>query len=347
MSGPPPAVAAVRSAVRPGLRGSPQPVLVAVSGGADSLALAAAVAFEAPRAGVPAGAVTVDHGLQPGSADRAARTADLLRGLGLAPVLVLPVTVGADGGPEGAARTARYAALAGAAAGHGARIALGHTLDDQAETVLLGLGRGSGPRSVAGMVAERPPFWRPLLGVRRSTTREACTALGLPVWDDPWNTDPVHRRARLRAEVLPLLEDVLGGGVAPALARTAALLREDLDTLDALADTERARLEGDGGLPARELAALPPALRRRVLRGGLRDAGVPDLQAAHLAAVDALLTGWRGQGPVTLPGGAEALRASGRLELRPAGCRGGRARPAAASATRAPRPVPDPEEQHP
>jgi tRNA(Ile)-lysidine synthase len=348
VSGPPPAVAAVRGAVRPGLRGSPQPVLVAVSGGADSLALAAAVAFEAPRAGVPAGAVTVDHGLQPGSAARARRTADLLGDLGLDPVLVLPVDVGAAGGPEGAARTARSAALAGAAAEHGARVALGHTLDDQAETVLLGLGRGSGPRSVAGMVAERPPFWRPLLGVRRSVTREACAALGLPVWDDPWNTDPAYRRARLRAEVLPLLDDVLGGGVAPALARTAALLREDLDALDALADTERARLqEDDGGLPARTLAALPAALRRRVLRGWLRDAGVPDLQAAHLGAVDALLTGWRGQGPVALPGGAEALRASGRLELRPADCRGGRARRAAASPTRVASPVPDPEEQHP
>ncbi|WP_448642260.1 tRNA lysidine(34) synthetase TilS [Geodermatophilus sp. URMC 63] len=347
MSGPPPPVAAVRGAVRPGLRGSAQPVLVAVSGGADSLALAAAVASEAPRAGVPAGAVTVDHGLQDGSAERAGRTAHLLRDLGLDPVLVLPVDVGPAGGPEGAARAARHAALTAAAAGHGARVALGHTLDDQAETVLLGLGRGSGPRSVAGMVAERPPFWRPLLGVRRSTTRAACTALGLPVWDDPWNTDPAHRRSRLRAEVLPLLEDVLGGGVAGALARTADLLREDLDLLDALGDAERARLADGGGLPAPEVAALPAALRRRVLRGWLRDAGVPDLQAAHLGAVDALLTGWRGQGPVTLPGGAEALRASGRLVLRPAGSRGGRARPATAGPTRAPSPVPEPEEQHP
>ncbi|SFP18415.1 tRNA(Ile)-lysidine synthase [Geodermatophilus dictyosporus] len=342
MSGPPPAVAAVRGAVRPGLRASAQPVLVAVSGGADSLALAAAVAFEAPRADVPAGAVTVDHGLQAGSAARAAATADLVRGLGLDPVLVLPADVGTGGGPEGAARTARYAALDGAAAARGARVALGHTLDDQAETVLLGLGRGSGPRSLAGMVAHRPPYWRPLLAVRRSTTREACAALGLPVWDDPWNTDPAHRRSRLRAEALPLLEDVLGGGVAGALARTAGLLREDLDALDALADAERARLLDDGGLPAAELAALPAALRRRVLRGWLRAAGVPDLALVHLTAVDALLTGWRGQGPVTLPGGAEALRTSGRLVLRPAGCRGATARPAAD-----PRPVPQPEEQHP
>ena len=323
MAGPPRAVAVLRHAVRPGLRQSPRPVLVACSGGADSVALAAALAFEARDAGVPVGGVTVDHGLQPGSAGRATRTADLLRGLGLAPVLVERVDVGADGGPEGAARTARYAALAAAADAHGARVALGHTLDDQAETVLLGLGRGSGPRSVAGMVEERVqdgvPWWRPLLGVRRATTRQACADQGLPVWDDPWNQDPAYTRVRLRTEVLPLLEDVLGGGVAPALARTAAQLREDLDALDALARAELLRLGGDGGLPADDLAALPAALRRRVLRSWLLAGSVPDLQAVHLGAVDALLTRWRGQGRVDLPGGAGVVRTSGRLVLLPPG----------------------------
>jgi tRNA(Ile)-lysidine synthase len=323
MPGPDPSVAQLRNAVRPGLRPELGPVLVACSGGADSVALAAAIAFEAPRAGVAAGAVTVDHGLQPGSADRAARTAALLQTLGLDPVLTVRVDVGPDGGPEAAARAARYAALTGVAAEHGARIALGHTLDDQAETVLLGLGRGSGPRSIAGMVAERDRFWRPLLAVRRSTTRAACAAQRLPVWDDPWNTDPSYTRARLRAEVLPLLEDVLGGGVAPALARTAGLLREDLDALDELGAAELRRLADDaGGLPAQETARLPAALRRRVLRGWLRAAGVPDLQAVHLAAVDALLSRWHGQGPVDLPGGAGVARASGRLVLLPRGDRG-------------------------
>ncbi|HEX2074060.1 MAG TPA: tRNA lysidine(34) synthetase TilS [Geodermatophilus sp.] len=326
MAGPSPAVAQVRSAVRPGLTASAVPVLVAVSGGADSLALAAAVAFEAPRAGVPAGAVTVDHGLQPGSAERAGATAALAAGLGLEPVHVLAVRVGTDGGPEAAARAARYAALADLAARSGARVALGHTLDDQAETVLLGLGRGSGPRSVAGMVEHRVSegvaWWRPLLGVRRATTRAACADQGLPVWEDPWNSDPAYTRVRLRTEVLPLLEEVLGGGVAPALARTAGMLREDLDALDALAAAELSRLAGADGLPARELAALPAAIRRRVLRSWLRGAGVPDLQAVHLAAVDALLVRWRGQGRVDLPGGAGVLRVSGRLVLRPAGVRG-------------------------
>jgi len=316
MAGPHPAVAALRAAVRPGLTTTGGPVLVACSGGADSVALAAALAFEAPRAGRQVGAVTVDHGLQPGSAEVAARTAALLRSLRLAPVLVVPVVVGADGGPEGAAREARVAALRAAAAAHGGTVALGHTLDDQAETVLLGLARGSGPRSVAGMVEHRAPFWRPLLGVRRETTRAACAAQELPVWDDPWNTDPAYTRVRLRTEALPLLEDVLGGGVAPALARTAALLREDLDALDTLAAAElHALLGADGGLPAGALAELPAALRRRVLRGWLLRAGVPDLQAVHLAAVDALLTRWRGQGRADLPAGTGVVRASGRLTV--------------------------------
>ena len=328
MPGPHPAVAEVRGAVRPALAAAAagRPVLVACSGGADSLALAAAVAFEAPRAGVPAGAVTVDHGLQDGSAGRAEQTADLLRNLGLTPVSVLRVDVGRSGGPEGAARSARYEALA--AAGHDATVALGHTLDDQAETVLLGLGRGSGPRSVAGMVEHRSDggvtWWRPLLGVRRATTRAACAALELPVWDDPWNTDPAYTRVRLRTEVLPLLDEVLGGGVAPALARTADLLREDLDALDDLARAELARRSADGGLPARQVAGLPAAVRRRVLRGWLRAAAVPDLQAVHLAAVDALLIRWRGQGRVDLPGGAGVVRASGTLVLLPPGDRAGR-----------------------
>ncbi|MCU1619225.1 MAG: tilS [Modestobacter sp.] len=316
MAGPHPAVAALRAAVRPGLSATTGPVLVACSGGADSVALAAALAFEAPRAGRSVGAVTVDHGLQPGSAEQARRTAELLRSLRLAPVLVVPVTVGTAGGPEGAARDARAAALRRVAADSGGTIALGHTLDDQAETVLLGLARGSGPRSVAGMVEHRPPFWRPLLGLRRETTRAACAVQELPVWDDPWNSDPAYTRVRLRTEVLPLLEEVLGGGAAPALARTAALLREDLDALDSLAAAELDALVGaDGGLPAGPLAELPPALRRRVLRSWLLRAGVPDLQAVHLAAVDALLTRWRGQGRADLPGGTGVVRASGRLTV--------------------------------
>ena len=324
MTGPDPAVAQVRVAVRRALCGLAPPagpvpagqVLAACSGGADSVALAAALAFEAPRAGFVAGAVTVDHGLQPGSAERADGVAILLRRLGLYPVLVRRVRVTGPGGPEAAARNARYAALEQAAAEVGAAwVLLGHTLDDQAETVLLGLGRGSGPRSIAGMRPVAAPYLRPLLGVRRAATAAACAAEGLPVWDDPHNADPRFRRARLRHEVLPLLEQVLGGGVAEALARTADLLRADLAALDAVeAGLARDRLPEEGAdLPVAALADLPEALRRRLLRAWLRD--VPDLTSTHLAAVDALLIDWHGQGAVSLPAGWRVGRGQGVLHL--------------------------------
>jgi tRNA(Ile)-lysidine synthase len=350
--GPAPAVAEVRRAVRQALaalrpdppqravrqalaalrRDAPQParqrqVLVACSGGADSVALAAATAFEAPRAGICAGLVTVDHGLQPGSAARAAAVAELGYELGFDPVEIVPVAVGTDGGPEAAARTARYAALDAVAEALDAYVLLGHTLDDQAETVLLGLGRGSGPRSIAGMAGVDGRYVRPLLGVRRATTAAACAALGLPVWDDPHNSDPAFQRVRLRREVLPLLEDVLQGGVTEALARTAELLRDDLDALEEAAGAalgtatspDAARPHGGpdeqerGHLDVAALAALPRAVRTRVLRLWAEQAGAAPLSAERTAALDALVTDWHGQGPIQLPGGVAVRRESGRL----------------------------------
>ena len=204
--GPRPAVAEVRRAVRRGLDGLDPGdlVLAACSGGADSLALAAALAHEAPRRGLRAGGVTVDHGLQPGSAQRARHVAAVLTGLGLDPVCTVPVHVAAGpgaGGLEAAARGARYQALDEAARSTGARaVLLGHSLDDQAETVLLGLARGSGPRSLRGMPARRGHYRRPLLGVSRATLRAACEAAGLQPWDDPHNADPAFARAEGRLQ---------------------------------------------------------------------------------------------------------------------------------------------------
>jgi tRNA(Ile)-lysidine synthase len=311
--GPAAAVAEIRSAVRAVLQPG-RTVLVACSGGADSLALAAATAFEAPRAGACAGLVTVDHGLQPGSERRAADVAQLGFELGLDPVELVAVQVGTAGGPEAAARHARYGALDAVAAALDAQVLLGHTLDDQAETVLLGLGRGSGPRSVAGMAAEDGRYLRPLLGVRRTTTEAACAALGLAPWDDPHNSDPAFQRVRLRREVLPLLEDVLQGGVAEALARTAELLRDDLDALD---EAARQVLAGTGTLPLERVADLPRALRTRVLRRWTAELGAAPLSAERTAALDALITDWHGQGPIELPGGVAVRRTSGRLEAYP------------------------------
>ncbi|MGB8995268.1 MAG: ATP-binding protein, partial [Pseudonocardiaceae bacterium] len=227
-------------------------------------------------------------------------------------------TVDGPGGPEAAARRARYAALREAAP-PGALVLLGHTLDDQAETVLLGLGRGSGPRSVAGMRELDPPWGRPLLGVRRAVTAAACAALELVPWIDPHNAEPRFRRVRLRTEVLPLLEEVLAGGVAQALARTAAQLQEDLDVLDGqalglLAEALRgAGLQRPGELDVAALRQAPAALRRRVLRHWLLDAGVAELTDAHLRTADDLIGRWSGQGALRLPGDIELVRAQGRL----------------------------------
>lgn len=365
MAGPHPAVAAVRGAAAAALADLPDGalVLVACSGGPDSLALAAGAAFVAgsrARRGSPGprvGAVVVDHGLQPGSAAVAGRAARDCRALGLDPVEVVAVDATGSGGPEAAARDARYAALAAAADRHGAAaVLLGHTRDDQAEGVLLGLARGSGARSLAGMPAARGVLRRPLLGLSRAETVAACAALGLDPWHDPTNVPPegdagAPARSRVRARVLPVLERELGPGVAAALARSADLLREDADALDALAADLLARAEaaaadapdsaahgpagaaaaGPAGAPdgtpapavlldPAVLAAAPAALRHRALRAAAVRAGAPagSVTRAHVVAVAALVTDWRGQGPVHLPGRVAAWRACGRLALRAA-----------------------------
>lgn len=283
------------------------PVVLGVSGGADSLALAVCAAFVADRDDRSARVVVVDHGLQDGSDAVAARAVEQVRSLGL-PGDVVRVQVGTVGGPEAAARAARRAALL-EAAGRDGVVLLAHTLDDQAETVLLGLGRGSGPRSLAGMASSDGPWRRPFLGLRRSDTEAVCRAHDLVWWTDPHNADPSYRRARLRHEVLPLLDDVLGSGVPEALARTADQLRHDTTLLDELAG----QVEDAADVAA--LVALPPALRSRVLRRLALDAGaVPgELGAVHLAALDRLVTGWHGQDRVELPGRVAVRRSGGRL----------------------------------
>ena len=284
-------------------------VEVALSGGADSLALAACLSFVAPQAGWMPGAVVVDHGLQAGSADVAARAAEQATALGL-DAEVVAVEVGTNGGPEGAARDARYAVLRARPVD---AVLLGHTLDDQAETVLLGLGRGSGPRSLAGMAAVDGLVRRPFLGLRRADTERICTASGLTWWTDPHNADRGFRRNRLRHEVLPLLEDVLDGGVAEALARTSDQLRADTALLDGLA----AEVADPNDIPM--LAALAPALRSRVLRRAALEAGADgsELAAVHLGELDRLVTDWRGQERVELPGRVSASRAGDALQFTP------------------------------
>jgi tRNA(Ile)-lysidine synthase len=315
-----PPVAAVRVAVRRALTQQVRrdgPVLVACSGGADSMALAAGTAFVAARLGRAAGLVTVDHGLQPGSAQRGEAVARWAVEAGFAPVELVTVAVGGrPGGPEAAARDARYEALVETAQRHGAvAVLLGHTRDDQAETVLLALARGAGPRGLAGMPARREQngisLLRPLLEVSRDQTRKACAMLGLTPWDDPHNVDPSYTRARVRADVLPVLTRALGPAVVDNLARTARLIAEDNLALDTLA---RAALEEArtpvGGLAVAALAGMLPAIRTRVLHAWSRELGASPaaLSHRHVAALDALVMAWHGQGPVHLPGAIRVAR---------------------------------------
>ncbi len=304
-------------------------VLVALSGGADSLALASAVAHETTRASEgsaawSAGAIVIDHGLQDGSAQVAERAAEQARAMGLNPIEVVRVEVEARGaGVEGDARDARYSALEAARVRLGARaVFLGHTMDDQAETVLLGLARGSGASSLSGMRAVRGAFVRPLLGIRRAQTEAACREESLDFWVDPHNSDQSFARVRVRQNVLPTLESELGPGITEALARTADQLAEDAEVLTELSAQLVASLESStepsrsetASVPVAPLAEAPAALRQRALRTLITThIGVAPTRA-HTLAVGRLVTDWHGQERVEVEGGF-VTRADGMLQF--------------------------------
>ena len=340
-----PAVAATRQGVRRVLRpldpGST--VLVACSGGADSLALLAATLFEGHKAGLRVVGATVDHGLQEGSADHARRVVAQMAQLGADETASARVQVDPAGlGVEAAARRARYAVLEQLREHFAAALVLlGHTRDDQAETVLLGLARGSGGRSIAGMRRAFDHYARPLLDVARDDTVAACLAEGIEPWDDPHNHDPGFARVRVRRRVLPVLEAELGPGVAAALARTADQLRADTEALDAIARTSYVELVGagrvgerhtggspaqpermtstDGGLPIAALAGLPTAIATRVLRLAALDAGALDAELFHVhvtALLDLVRAAGSG-GQVQMPGHVTAYRDRSHLRFRP------------------------------
>ncbi len=318
-----PSVAEVRRAVRAALDDIEGTVVVALSGGPDSLALALATAFEAPRRGVRPEAVVIDHGLQEGSDAVARRAADAARSFGLEARVVRVEVVPAEG-PEADARAARYAGLARAAEEIGAdAVLLGHTLDDQAETVLLGLARGSGTASLAGMAPRRrdetgPTWVRPLLGVRRRTTVAACAAEGLEPWTDPHNADPMFSRVRVREHVLPVLEAELGPGVAEALVRTAEQLREDAaafqEMIDETIEDIVEHAEAGISISVAALAANPAALRHRIIRYVADSEFGVSLSRTQTLEVARLATDWRGQGPIDLPR-CLARRVGARIEL--------------------------------
>jgi len=317
-----PALAAVRLAVRRALAdlAPGSTVLVACSGGADSLALLAATVFEGHKEALAVVGVTVDHGLQEGSAAHAEAVSEQMRSLGVDQSAVATVSVNAPGlGPEAAAREARYGVLGELAERFSADVVLlGHTLDDQAETVLLGLARGSGARSLAGMRPGFDRFRRPLLGVLRADTETACVVDGIEWWTDPHNSDERYTRVRVRTKVMPLLEDELGPGVAATLARTAEQVRADSDLLDSMAQAALDEVGSPDGIVVGKLGLLPPAIRTRVIRLAALAAGSPgsELFHQHVLAVDALVTDYRGQKWIDLPGHVTASREAQVLRFR-------------------------------
>jgi len=319
-----PAVAVVREAVSDFFDRHPVSddglVLVALSGGSDSLALASATRFVATKRGLRAGAIIVDHGIQSGSAELAVAVSKTASSLELDPVDVVRVVVGTEGGPEAAARDARYAALRNAAERFGAVLVVtGHTRNDQAETVLLGLARGSGPGSLRGMAELDGLIGRPLLDVTRESTQAATLAEGLVPWDDPHNSDERYSRVRVRHTVLPAMETELGPGIVDALARTADLVRDDDDALDLLAEgmARQVLTTEPVSFAAEDVANRPRALRTRIIRIAANHAWGTTITHVQTRAIDALLTDWHGQGKVDVTGGS-VVRHDGRIQFDPA-----------------------------
>jgi tRNA(Ile)-lysidine synthase len=305
---------AIRSAVKPFLEKleAGDSFLVAVSGGADSLALAQALFIESQPLALNAIAITIDHQLQENSHLQAERVAEQLKEIGYGQVITKKVLVALDSGLESGARDARYAAINESVEETKAvKVFLGHTRNDQAESVLLGLARGSGARSLSAMAAENGIFLRPLLAITREETEAACNEWGLDFWSDPHNLNTDFTRVKVRREVIPYLEEHLDPGISRALVRTAALLRDDADALDLWAEREASDLECD------RLAQLPKAIRTRIIRKAALAAGATPgkLTFEQVGAIDALICAWKGQGEVSLAGGVKVERISGRLSL--------------------------------
>lgn len=307
-----PEVAAIRKAVRDQLAGLPKAssLLVAVSGGADSLALASATVFEGKKLGHKVAAVIIDHGLQKGSDQISLRAAKKCQELGLDPVVIEKVEVRKTGdGLEAEARKSRYKGIEKIRKKLAASyVLLGHNQDDQAETVLLGLARGSGLRSIAGMekVDEERHLLRPLLDIPRADLRKACRDQGIKFWDDPQNKDDRFARVRVR-KLAQKLEENLGPGFQAALARTAEVAREADDALGNLAWEliEKARTKRtprSSSYEVKILALVSAGIRRKALHLICQEAGAKNISRSQILQVEELITNWHGQKKSALSG---------------------------------------------
>ena len=279
------------------------------------MALALALFLEANQSKVIP--VVVDHGLQEGSAQITSQTISKLKAIGYTQVESAVAQVKITDGLEASARRARYQIFNQFIDTYRPKyFLLAHTLNDQAESVLLGLARGSGARSLSGMAAENNIYVRPLLKISRHTTVAACREGGIEIWSDPHNDDLRFARVRTRKNVLPNLEENLGPGITEALVRSADLLRDDADALDSFAREYFAQTD-PLNLSVSELERLPKAIRTRVLRLAIYKAGAPtgSLSAEHINGAEALISDWHGQKELSLPGDVKLLRNSGRITL--------------------------------
>ncbi len=303
----------IRKSVKPWVSG--ETILFGCSGGTDSMALAAALLKESNNSKIIP--VVVDHGLQSNSAEIAAQTVAKLKELGYSEVATARANVEVTDGLEASARRARYLIFKQFIDSYQPKyFMLAHTLNDQAESVLLGLARGSGARSLSGMATVNNIFVRPLLKNTRAQTEAACIEAGIKVWDDPHNLDERFARVKVRKNLLPIFEENLGPGITEALARTADLLRDDADALDDFAYQYFSQADASN-LDVAELERLPKAIRTRVLRLAIYKAGAPSgmLSADHIASAEALISDWHGQKEVSLPGNVKLSRISGRITL--------------------------------
>ena len=310
-----PALWQIRKAVKPWLSDSAQPVLFGCSGGVDSMALAVALFMESSNIKVIP--IVIDHGLQDGSAQTTSQTIDRLKQIGFTQVESARAQVTMTDGLEASARRARYQLFNQFIDTYQPKyFLLAHTLNDQAENVLLGLARGSGTRSLSGMAEQSNIYIRPLLKISREITTAACDEAQLQIWSDPHNEDLRFSRVKTRLNVLPTLEANLGPGITNALARSADLLRDDADALDGFS-LEYFNQADQSNLDVKDLERLPKAIRTRVLRLAIYRAGAPvgSLSAEHIASAEALISDWHGQKEVSLPGNVKLLRNSGRITL--------------------------------
>ncbi len=288
-------------------------IAVGLSGGGDSVALLKAAVHVGNEKLFAVTAIIIDHQLQVGSGAVAEQAAQIAKDLGTSKVEIVKVQVATgsgSGGLEAAARNARRDVFENYASVNNVKaVLLGHTLEDQAETVLLGLARGSGARSLSGMRAIDGIYRRPFLNLTRELVRSTVTDLA--TYEDPHNSDPSFTRVRVRQTLLPVLEKELGPGVAQALGRTADMLRDDADALD----MDAAMIFAAGEPTINELEKLSKAVRTRVLRHLAIRAGVlvNDLSREHILNIDNLITNWHGQGSLNLPGQVNVKRESGKL----------------------------------